>query len=80
MDTVRIIGEYFLLKKIYLRTAIEAQLLGCRTVVVENRTGFTRNNVLKLWKFLIEVIFREALKKYNLGKCGWVWSGEPKLL
>ena len=39
------------------RTAIEAQLLGCRTVVVEGRTGFTRNNVLKLWKFLIEVGF-----------------------
>ena len=39
-----------------LRTAIEAQLLGCRTVVVEGRTGFTRNNVLKLWKFLIEVV------------------------
>ena len=40
------------------RTAIEAQLLGCRTVVVEGRTGFTRNNVLKLWKFLIEVVSR----------------------
>ena len=40
------------------RTAIEAQLLGCRTVVVEGRTGFTRNNVLKLWKFLIEVVIQ----------------------
>jgi len=36
-----------------LRTAIEAQLLGARTVVVERRPKFTRNNVLKLWKFVV---------------------------
>jgi len=46
-----------------LRTAIEAQLLGCRTVVVEGRTGFTRNNVLKLWKFLIEDLKQLGVKK-----------------
>merc|ERR1719402_2584 len=46
-----------------LRTAIEAQLLGCRTVVVEARTSFTRNNVLKLWKFLIEDLKLLGIKK-----------------
>jgi hypothetical protein len=30
-------------------------------VVVEARTAFTRNNVLKLWKFLIEVSHCTAL-------------------
>ena len=37
-----------------LRSALEAQLLGARTVIVERRPKFTRNNVLKLWKFLID--------------------------
>ena len=37
-----------------LRAAVETQLMGARTVVIEKRTGFTRNNVLKLWKFLID--------------------------
>ena len=37
-----------------LRTAIETQFLGAQTVVVEKREDFTRNNVLKLWKFLVE--------------------------
>jgi len=46
-----------------LRTAIEAQLMGCRTVVVEGRTNFTRNNVLKLWKFLIEDLKQLGVKK-----------------
>jgi len=36
-----------------LRTAIEAHLLGARTVVIERRPKFTRNNVLKLWKFVV---------------------------
>lgn len=36
-----------------LRTAIETALLGCRTVIVEKRTEFTRNNVLHLWPFLL---------------------------
>jgi len=46
-----------------LRTAIEAQLLGCQTVVLEARTAFTRNNVLKLWKFLIEDLKMLGVKK-----------------
>ena len=37
-----------------LKTAIETQFLGAQTVVVEKREDFTRNNVLKLWKFLLE--------------------------
>ena len=37
-----------------LRTAVETQMMGANTVVIERRNGFTRNNVLKLWKFLIE--------------------------
>ncbi|VDP07176.1 unnamed protein product, partial [Soboliphyme baturini] len=37
-----------------LRMAIECALLGCKTVVVEKRARFTRNNVLHIWPFLIE--------------------------
>lgn len=36
-----------------LRAAIEAALLGCKVAIVEKRDGFTRNNVLHLWPFLI---------------------------
>jgi len=36
-----------------LRSAIEAKLLGARTVVVEKRDRFSRNNVLHLWPFVI---------------------------
>ncbi|XP_035704208.1 F-actin-monooxygenase MICAL2 isoform X2 [Folsomia candida] len=36
-----------------LRSAIEAQLLGAKTVLVEKRTNYTRNNVLHLWPFAI---------------------------
>jgi 2-polyprenyl-6-methoxyphenol hydroxylase-like FAD-dependent oxidoreductase len=32
-----------------LRTAIEAQLLGAKVVVVEKRDRYSRNNVLHLW-------------------------------
>ena len=46
-----------------LRTAIEAQLLGCRTVVIEARSSFSRNNVLKLWKYLIEDLKMLGVKK-----------------
>ena len=56
------------------RTAIEAQLLGCRTVVVEGRTGFTRNNVLKLWKFLIEVGFLLFSTTFTSPTCCRTWS------
>ncbi|XP_023328747.1 F-actin-monooxygenase MICAL2 [Eurytemora carolleeae] len=47
-----------------LRTAIEAQLLGARVVLIERRPSFTRNNVLKLWKFLIEDLKSLGAKKF----------------
>jgi len=47
-----------------LRTAIEAQLLGARVVLVERRPMFTRNNVLKLWKFLIDDLKSLGCKKF----------------
>ncbi|KAI6238074.1 F-actin monooxygenase [Aphelenchoides fujianensis] len=37
-----------------LRAAIECALLGANVVVAESRDKFTRNNVLHLWKFVIE--------------------------
>ena len=52
-----------------LRTAIEAALLGCRTVVVEKRTNFTRNNVLHLWPFLLTDFKGLGAKKFY-GKFG----------
>nr|KAG5694857.1 hypothetical protein BaRGS_028785 [Batillaria attramentaria] len=36
-----------------LRTAIECAFLGARTVIVEKRDRFSRNNVLHLWPYLI---------------------------
>ncbi|XP_067940101.1 protein-methionine sulfoxide oxidase mical3b-like isoform X3 [Watersipora subatra] len=36
-----------------LRSAIECKLLGARVVLVEKRDGFSRNNVLHLWPFVI---------------------------
>jgi len=47
-----------------LRTAVETQLLGARTVVVERRPKFTRNNVLKLWKFLVQDLKSLGAKKF----------------
>jgi hypothetical protein len=47
-----------------LRSAIEVQLLGARVVVVERRPKFTRNNVLKLWKFLIDDLKSLGAKKF----------------
>ena len=47
-----------------LRTAIETQFLGAQTLVVERRTDFTRNNVLKLWKFLIEDLKSLGIKNF----------------
>ena len=47
-----------------LRTAIETQLLGAKTVVIERRDEFTRNNVLKLWKFLIDDLKLLGAKKF----------------
>jgi len=47
-----------------LRTAIETQLMGARTVVVEKRPNFTRNNVLKLWKWVVEDLKSIGAKKF----------------
>jgi len=47
-----------------LRTAVEAQLLGARTVLIERRPKFTRNNVLKLWKFLVQDLKSLGAKKF----------------
>ena len=54
-----------------LRTAIETQLLGAQTIVVEKRNEFTRNNILKLWKFLVEDLkslgIKNVLKQFCIG-------------
>ena len=47
-----------------LRTAVETALLGCRTVVVEKRSIFTRNNVLHLWPFLLTDFKSIGAKKF----------------
>ena len=46
-----------------LRTAVEAALLGAKVDVVEKRTTFSRNNVLKLWQFMIEDLKKLGAKK-----------------
>ncbi|KAK7790107.1 hypothetical protein R5R35_007081 [Gryllus longicercus] len=47
-----------------LRTAIEAQLLGAKVVVVEKRDRFSRNNVLHLWPFVIADLRALGAKKF----------------
>ncbi|GFN80911.1 [F-actin]-methionine sulfoxide oxidase mical3 [Plakobranchus ocellatus] len=47
-----------------LRTAIECALLGAKTVVVEKRDRFSRNNVLHLWPFLITDLKGLGAKKF----------------
>jgi hypothetical protein len=47
-----------------LRFAIEAALLGAKVVVVEKRNGFSRNNVLHLWPFLIVDLKNLGAKKF----------------
>ena len=47
-----------------LRAAIETQLLGAKTIVIERREEFTRNNVLKLWKFVIDDLKLIGAKKF----------------
>ena len=47
-----------------LRVAIEMALLGARTVVVEKRDRFSRNNVLHLWPFLIVDLKNLGAKKF----------------
>lgn len=45
----------------HFRTAVETQLMGARTVLVERRPNFTRNNVLK-----VEV---DAVNGKNINGC-----------
>lgn len=47
-----------------LRMAIECLLLGCRVLVVEKRTSYSRNNVLHLWPFTITDLKRLGAKKF----------------
>ncbi|XP_077493015.1 molecule interacting with CasL [Amblyomma americanum] len=47
-----------------LRTAIEAQLLGAKVVVLEKRDRYSRNNVLHLWPFVIHDLRNLAAKKF----------------
>ncbi|GBM58463.1 [F-actin]-monooxygenase MICAL3 [Araneus ventricosus] len=47
-----------------LRTAIEAQLLGAKVVVLEKRDRFSRNNVLHLWPFVIHDLRNLGAKKF----------------
>eukprot|EP00095_Tigriopus_kingsejongensis_P000377 snap_masked-scaffold1811_size27320-processed-gene-0.0 protein:Tk00377 transcript:snap_masked-scaffold1811_size27320-processed-gene-0.0-mRNA-1 annotation:"hypothetical protein D910_10638" len=47
-----------------LRAAIEIQLLGAKTICIEKREDFTRNNILKLWKFIIPDLKALAVKKF----------------
>lgn len=47
-----------------LRTAIEAQILGAKVVIIEKRDQFSRNNVLYLWPFLISDLRNLGAKKF----------------
>lgn len=47
-----------------LRTAIEAQLLGAKVVLVEKRDRISRNNVLHLWPYLITDLKGLGAKKF----------------
>lgn len=47
-----------------LRTAIEAALLGAKVDVVEKREGYSRNNVLHLWPFLITDLRNIGAKRF----------------
>nr|XP_031846708.1 F-actin-monooxygenase Mical isoform X3 [Nomia melanderi] len=47
-----------------LRSAIEAQLLGAKVVVVEKRDRMSRNNVLHLWPFVIQDLRSLGAKKF----------------
>lgn len=46
-----------------LRTAVEAALLGAKVDVIEKRTTFSRNNVLKLWQFMIADLKKLGAKR-----------------
>lgn len=47
-----------------LRTAIEAQLLGAKVVVIEKRDRFSRNNVLHLWPYNIHDLKSLGAKQF----------------
>jgi hypothetical protein len=47
-----------------LRAAIEAQLLGAKTIIIEKREEFTRHNILKIWKYLVHDFKALAAKKF----------------
>lgn len=47
-----------------LRTAVEAALLGAKVDVLEKRTTFSRNNVLKLWQFTIADLKKLGAKRF----------------
>ncbi|KAJ8665000.1 hypothetical protein QAD02_006662 [Eretmocerus hayati] len=47
-----------------MRSAIEAQLLGAKVVVVEKRDRMSRNNVLHLWPFVIHDLRGLGAKKF----------------
>nr|XP_018672882.1 protein-methionine sulfoxide oxidase mical3b isoform X1 [Ciona intestinalis]XP_026696711.1 protein-methionine sulfoxide oxidase mical3b isoform X1 [Ciona intestinalis] len=47
-----------------LRTAIEMACLGAKTVVVEKRDTFSRNNVLHLWPYIITDLKTLGAKKF----------------
>ncbi|XP_032669621.1 F-actin-monooxygenase Mical isoform X2 [Odontomachus brunneus] len=47
-----------------LRSAIEAQLLGAKVVVIEKRDRMSRNNVLHLWPFVIQDLRGLGAKKF----------------
>lgn len=46
-----------------LRASIECALLGAKTVLIEKRADFSRNNVLHLWPFVIA----------DLKNLGWIF-------
>jgi len=46
-----------------LRTAIECQLLGARTIVVEESSTFSRNTVVDLWKFAVDDLEKLGVKR-----------------
>ena len=46
-----------------LRLAMELQMLGARTIVVEKREQMSRNNVLRLWPFIMEDLKRLGVRK-----------------
>ena len=46
-----------------MRMALEMQLLGAKTTLIEARDKFDRNNVLKLWTFVMEDLKSLGAKK-----------------